>query len=120
MDSCPETAREINRIHLALLHETDRDGRHALLDELFRVEQFLSPVRREIALLNSASDRLKPIPLEKLQGSFGRSETLLEYVLGERQSYCLRITRGASSIVVIPHGRKAIERLVDGYLEVRL
>jgi len=45
---------------------------------------------------------------------------LLEYVLGERQSYCLRITRGASSIAVIPHGRKAIERLVDGYLEARL
>jgi len=68
MSSCPETAREINRIQLALLHETDRDGRQTLLDELFRVEQFLSPVRREIALLNSASDRLKPIPLEKLQG----------------------------------------------------
>ena len=106
MSSCPETAREINRIQLALLHETDRDGRQTLLDELFRVEQFLSPVRREIAL--------KPIPLEKLQGSIGRSELRLEYVLGERQSYCLRITRGASSIVVILHGRKAIQRLVDG------
>ncbi len=100
MSSCPETAREVNRIQLALLHETDRDGRHALLDELFRVEQFLSPVRREITLLYSASDRFKPIPLEKLQGSIGET-----YVLGERQSYCLRITRGASPIVVIPHGR---------------
>ena len=105
MSSYPEKAREINRIQLALLHETDRAGRQTLIDELFRVEQFLSPVRREIALLNSASDRLKPIPLEKLQGSVGRSEMLLAYVLGERQSYCLGITRGASSIVVIPHGR---------------
>ncbi len=112
-----DAQREINRIQLALLHETKRDGRQTLLDELFRVEQFLSPARREITLLNSDSDRLKPISLEKLQGSIGRSEMLLEYVLGETQSYCLRITRGASSIVVIPQGRKAIERLVDDYLE---
>jgi len=43
MSSCPETAREINRIQLALLHQTDRDRRQTLFDELFRVEQFLSP-----------------------------------------------------------------------------
>jgi len=30
MSSCPETAREINRIQLALLHETDRDRRQML------------------------------------------------------------------------------------------
>src|SRR5262249_10354619 len=71
MSSCPETAREINRIQLALLHETDRAGRQMLLDELFRVEQFLSPVPREIALLNSASDRLKPIPSGKAAGTIG-------------------------------------------------
>src|SRR5262249_38143116 len=111
-----DAQREINRIQLALMRETDRDGRQTLLDELFRVEQFLSPARREITLLNSASNRLKPIPLAKLQGSIGPSELLLEYVLGETQSYCLRITRDALSIVVIPHGRKSIERLVDDHL----
>jgi CHAT domain-containing protein len=116
-----DAQREINRIQLALLHESTRDGRQALLDDLFRVEQFLSPARRNIALLNSASNRLKPIALEKLQRSIGSDDMLLEYVLGETQSYCLRISRGASSIVVVPRGRNAIERLVDGYLEaVRL
>src|SRR5439155_1695871 len=104
-------------IQLALLHETNRDGRQSLLDELFRVEQFLSPARRNISLLNSASGRLKPIPLETLQGSIGPNEMLLEYVLGDTQSYCLRITRDAVSIVLLPHGRKAIEGLVDDYLE---
>jgi CHAT domain-containing protein len=111
-----DAQQEINRIQLALLHETKRDGRQALLDDLFRVEQFLSPARRNITLLNSASDRLKPISLETLQGSIGRNEMLLEYVLGETQSYCLRITRSTSSIVVLPRGRKAIEDLVDEYL----
>src|SRR5437870_12963684 len=32
-----DAQREINRIQLALLHETNRDGRQSLLDELFRV-----------------------------------------------------------------------------------
>src|SRR6185503_10522129 len=38
------------------------------------------------------------------------------YVLGEAQSYCLRITRTVASIVVLPNGRKRIEELVDNYL----
>jgi CHAT domain-containing protein/tetratricopeptide (TPR) repeat protein len=116
-EASADAQREINRIQLALLHETTRDGRQALLDDLFRVEQFLSPARRNITLLNSASNRLKPVALEQLQRSLGRDEMVLEYVLGETQSYCLRITAGASSIVIIPHGRKAIERLIDDYLE---
>jgi len=113
-----DAQREINRIQLALLRETNRDGRQSLLDELFRVEQFLSPARRNIALLNSATDRLKPVPLETLQGSLGPDEMLIEYVLGETQSYCLRITRTTASIVLLPSGRKRIEEVVDNYLAV--
>jgi len=112
-----DAQREINRIQLALLHETNREGRQSLLDELFRVEQFLSPARRKISLLNAGTDRLKPIPLETLQGSISPNEMLLEYVLGDTQSYCLRITRGATSIVILRAGRKAVEDLVDDYLE---
>ena len=111
-----EAQKEINRIQLALLHSTSRDERESLLNQLFRVEQLLSPARRNIALLNSATDRLKPVPLETLQGSLGPNEMLIEYVLGETQSYCLRITRTAASIVVLPSGRKRIEEMVDHYL----
>jgi CHAT domain-containing protein len=110
-----DAEREINRIQLALVRETNRDARQALLDELFRTEQFLSPARRDIALLNSAN-RSKPVALEKLQASLNRDEMLLEYVLGETQSYCLRITRSAVSIVIIAQGRKAIEDSVNNYL----
>jgi hypothetical protein len=75
-----DAQREINRIQLALLHETNREARQSLLDELFRAEQFLAP-GRNIALLNSASGRLKPIPLERLQESLGRNEMLLPHDL---------------------------------------
>src|SRR5207249_4180247 len=105
-----------NRIQLALLRETNRERRQALLDELFRAEQFLSPARRNVSLLKSSTNRLKPAPLTALQRSLGSDEMLLEYVLGETQSYCLRITRSAASIVVLPSGRKRIEDLVDNYL----
>jgi CHAT domain-containing protein len=111
-----DAQREINRIQLALLGQTNRDGRQSLLDELFRAEQFLSPARRNVSLLNSATNRLKPIPLSTLEDSLESNEMLLEYVLGETESYCLRITRSATSIIVIPRSGKAIEKLVDDYL----
>jgi CHAT domain-containing protein len=111
-----DAQKEISRIQLALLRETSREERQSLLDELFRAEQFLSPARRNVSLLNSAANRLKPVPLTTLESSLGSDEMLLEYVLGEAQSYCLRITRAAASIVVLPTGRKGIADLVDRYL----
>src|SRR5262249_51770276 len=41
---------------------------------------------------------------------------ILEYVLDEPQSFCLRISRSAVSIVTLPAGRKHIEDLVEQYL----
>ncbi len=41
---------------------------------------------------------------------------LLEYVLAEPRSFCLRITRNGATVVVLPAGRKRIEDLVDNYL----
>jgi hypothetical protein len=54
--------------------------------------------------------------LRTVQASFGRHEILLEYVLGESQSYCLRITRSDAKILVLHAGRKTIKELVDDYL----
>src|SRR5207249_5954655 len=72
------------------------------------------PTRRSSDL--SLNDQRKAVPLRTVQASLGRDEMLLEYVLGEAQSYCLRITRTVASIVVLPNGRKRIEELVDNYL----
>ncbi|MEP7274614.1 MAG: BlaI/MecI/CopY family transcriptional regulator, partial [Acidobacteriota bacterium] len=111
-----EAQKEINRIQLALLHNTSRDERESLLNQLFRMEQRLSPVRRTSSPLGSAGDRQKPVPLRTLQASLRPDEMLLEYVLGETQSYCLRITRAGTAVVVLPASRRRIEDLVDEYL----
>lgn len=111
-----EAKREINRIQLALLHEPNRGGRQSLLDQLFAAEQLLSRVRRNSSALNSATDRPKPVPLRTLQASLGPDEMLLEYVLGEKQSYCLQITGAGAVVIVLPAGRERIEGLVENYL----
>jgi CHAT domain-containing protein len=111
-----EAQKEINRIQLALLHNKSRDERESLLDQLFRMEQRLSPVRKTSSPLGSASDRPKPVPLRTLQASLRPDEMLLEYVLGETQSYCLQITRAGAAVVVLPASRRRIEDLVDEYL----
>ena len=41
---------------------------------------------------------------------------MLEYVLSEPESYCLRITRDGLRVIVLSAGRKRIETLVDSYL----
>src|SRR5206468_3671652 len=64
----------------------------------------------------SAGDRGKPVPLRTVQSLLGRDEMLLEYVLGDAQSYCLQITRASAVVLVIPSGRKRIEMLVTDYL----
>jgi hypothetical protein len=62
--------------------------------------------------IQRATKRLKLIPLPTLESSL--DYMLLEYVLGQTQSYCLRITLGAASVMV-PSGRKH-EDVVDNYL----
>jgi len=62
--------------------------------------------------IQGATKRLKLIPLPTLESSL--DYMLLEYVLGQTQSYCLRITLGAASVMV-PSGRKH-EDVVDNYL----
>jgi hypothetical protein len=43
-------------------------------------------------------------------------EVVLEYVLGEPRSYCIRVTRANARIVMLSEGRRAIEQAIDGYL----
>src|SRR5262249_50953619 len=88
-----EANQEITRIQLALMHETNPTARESLLDQLFGVEQFLAPIPKARLPLQSPTDQRKPVSLRTLQASLRADEMLLEYVLGESQSYCLRITR---------------------------
>ena len=115
-DLTVESQTEINRIQLALVHETDRSRRQELLDSLFAAEQLLSPVRKTTSALASTQDRAEPVSLRLLQTSLRPDEALLEYVLSEPESYCLRITRDGLRVIVLSAGRQRIETLVDGYL----
>jgi CHAT domain-containing protein len=111
-----DAQQEINRIQTALLHEREPDAREALLDELFRTEQLLSPVRDSVSPLSSGTDRSSPVPLDTLRASLGPDEIVLEYVLGKTQSYALRISGRGIDLFVLAAGRNRIEDLVERYL----
>jgi len=108
--------RQVNQIQLALLRETDPDARSKLLDRLFEAEQILTPVGRPRTELQEAARHPHPVDLARLQSSLHPDEVVLEYVLAEPQSFCLRITRGTAAVSALPAGRRQIEQLVDSYL----
>jgi CHAT domain-containing protein len=108
--------QEITRIQLALMHESSPQARQSLLDQLFGAEQLLAPEAKVHSALNSSNDHRKGVPIHTIQASLRGDEMLLEYVMGESQSYCLRITRTSSEILVLRVDRKTIEKLVDDYL----
>src|SRR5262249_34232170 len=111
-----EASQEITRIQLALMHETSPTTRESLLDQLFGVEQLLAPAPKVRSTLNPSNKRRKPVSLRTVQSSLNPDEMLLEYVLGESQSYCLRITRSDAKIVVLNAGRNTIRKLVNDYI----
>jgi CHAT domain-containing protein len=110
-----EANREITRIQLALMHESDPNTRESMLDQLFAAEQLLAPEPKVLSDLKSSTDKRRVVPLSSVQKSLREDEMLLEYVLGEPQSYCLRITRTYADVVVVLAGRKQIEKFVDDY-----
>jgi CHAT domain-containing protein len=54
--------------------------------------------------------------LEDLQRSLHPDEVILEYVLDEPRSFCLRIARGQARIISLPEGRQQLEAATDSYL----
>src|SRR5262249_47713600 len=88
-----EASQEITRIQLELVHESNPNTRQGLLDRLFGAEQLLAPVAQTRSSATSPTEQRKPVPVRTIQLSLRPDEMLLEFVLGESQSYCLRITR---------------------------
>jgi CHAT domain-containing protein len=111
-----DAEKEINQVQLALLHETNPQRRQTLLDNLFAAEQILAPVRKTNLPVGSDSDRSRPVPIGELQAVLHPDEAVLEYVLDEPQSFCLRITRSGVTVFTLPSGRKHIEEMVEQYL----
>jgi CHAT domain-containing protein len=112
--------RQIHQIQLMLLRETDRAERQNLLDRLFETEQLFTPIRRPTSPLQAVVTHSKPAPLSSLQARLDPDEVVLEYVLSEPRSFCIRITPTHASVVVLRHGRRRIEQAVDEHLaEIR-
>jgi CHAT domain-containing protein len=120
-DPITEAARkEVSRIQLALLNETNRGQRANMLERLFQAEQVLTPVGKPESRLQQATIRAHAVGLATLQKSLRPEEMVLEYVLDEPGSFCLHVTRTEAAVTVLTAGRKAIEDLIDRYLaEIR-
>ncbi len=116
-DATTQSARrDINRIQLTLLRETNRNKRENLLEQLFQAEQVIAPVGRPKNRLQENGVHAHPIRLATLRSSLRPDEMVLEYILDEPNSFCLRITRQTAAVTVLPAGRKQIEQSVDNYL----
>ena len=113
-----EANQEITRIQRALMHESDPAMRETMLEQLFAAEQLLAPEPKVRSDLNASTQGRKVASVPIVQRSLTTDEMLLEYVLGESQSYCVRITRTDADVITVPADRITIEKLVDEYLRV--
>src|SRR5271167_275328 len=117
MDPITEGAqKEVTRIQLALLHETNRNQRANLLERLFQAEQVLAPVGEPNSRLQQAAIHARLVGLATLRRSRQPDEMVLEYVLDEPSSFCLHITRTSAGVTVLPEGRRRIENLAEEYV----
>lgn len=106
------TARhKVNQLQTALIHATSAKERSKLLDDLATAEFYLAPTGKPETRFQEAALRARPASLDAVQSSLGRDETILEYVLGASESYCLYITRVSAGVVTLPEGRAPIEKL---------
>lgn len=94
-------------MQLRLLDSKNERQRAALSDALATLETGLPTATQPRPVA--------PMPLRDVRSQLQEGEVLLEYVLAEKKSYCLSITRGHVAIVVLPD-RHAIQKLAAQYL----
>ena len=112
--------QDISRIQLALLHETEANKRRQLLDGLFEAEQVATLTNAPGGALRSLAGHPQTVQLTDLRSVLQPTEMILEYVLDEPRSYCLRITRDRATVVALPADRSKIGSAIDNYLaEIR-
>jgi CHAT domain-containing protein len=108
-----ENERAISQAQLALRSANTPADIRRVSDRLFFLEQkrWITP---EVSILKARAR--SRIPLAMVQRTLSGEAVILEYVLGNPNSYCLVITRGTAQIVRLG-SRKQIEDLVAEYLE---
>lgn len=103
----------VANLQLRIMQATSAGERQQLLDELAEYEW-----RSRLAWNHGDYGfPLEPVPLARVQKTLKPDETLLEYVLAEPNSFCIAISRAQVSLRTLPMGRKAIEQLVQSYVD---
>lgn len=108
--------KDINSIQLALLRQSEPTKRQELLERLFETEQKFTPIRTPFQTSRGVLVQTRLPSLADLQSKIHSDEVVLEYVLNEPKSFCIRITRATAEIIRLPSGRSAIEQAIDRYL----
>lgn len=106
---------EIAKLQGTLLRTENPAKRSALLDKLVEYERNQAFEDNE-ATLDRRELVPNPAPLKVVKSSLRDDELLLEYVLDERASYCIAITRSDAKIFTLDTGRRAIEDSARSFL----
>jgi CHAT domain-containing protein len=106
--------QKIAAVQVQLMQAADRDRRTALLNDLLEAEVELD-YHCELDY-GTGNLRAEPASLEELRRVLRPDELLLEYVLNNDASFCLRVTRESAGIVTLPASSKLLDNLVKTYL----
>jgi len=109
-----EYEEKIAAVQLHLMQTVDRDRRAALLNDLLEAE-----VERDYHCeldYGAGNLRTETASLEQLRHVLRPDELLVEYVLNNNASFCLRVTRESAGIVTLPTNSNALDNLVKAYL----
>jgi len=110
-----ELESEVSTLQLRLMQSEDATQRAALLDQLVEYERRLGLIRTGQET-DTPEWFERPAPLKHVQSRLRGDEMILEYVLGEPQSYCLWISQNAAGLERLNASRNQIEDLTRGYL----
>ena len=103
----------VANLQLRIMQANSAGERQQLLDELAEYEW-----RSRLAWnRGDYGFPLEPVPLAQVQKALKPDEILLEYVLAEPNSFCIAISRTKAALRALPIGRKAIEQVVQRYVD---
>src|ERR1039457_2185596 len=105
-----ETERRISLVQMKILDARTSAERQTVADELGTLETQLVSGEADVSL----PGKYEGASLNALQDVLAPGELFLEYILSDRHSYCLAITRNNVSLVPLPK-RELIDTAVERY-----
>lgn len=119
LNGTPElTAMEnsVSGTQLALLRAASGEQRKSLANTLAEDERKLALLEDELKL-NDSTPKPRNVSLREIQKLLRDDELLLEYVLGESESSCIAITRGAVEIIPVGGSQDDLENAITSELK---